>query len=332
MLACAALCAGRVVQIEIRDLALGLRGGSAPDPWGPPPPPGAPPGPPGDTTAITALPPYTKLSLETQARFLSLDQSGMVQAEYVWIGGNNELRCKTKTLMKSPKSVDDLPIWNFDGSSTEQAPGTDSEVLLKPCAMYKDPFRPGGPNLLVLCDCYKPDPDGPKGLGAAIPTNTRVKCAEIMEKVIGKEPWFGIEQEYTLFEPDRKTPYGWPKGGFPDRPQGPYYCSIGTENAYGRAVCEAHYKCCMYAGINISGINGEVMPGVVRKEILDGDSYEFPSDFFPVEPHRPMRFKDSRSDRAIRRRAQLGAQFWRAIRRAIPRPSSDAHHLSLIHI
>ena len=105
------------------------------------------------------------------------------------------------------------------------------------------------------------DPDGPKGLGAAIPTNTRVKCAEIMEKVIGKEPWFGIEQEYTLFEPDRKTPYGWPKGGFPDRPQGPYYCSIGTENAYGRAVCEAHYKCCMYAGINISGINGEVMPG-----------------------------------------------------------------------
>ena len=161
------------------------------------PPSSAPPGPPGDTTAITALPPYTKLSLETQARFLSLDQSGMVQAEYVWIGGNNELRCKTKTLMKSPKSVDDLPIWNFDGSSTEQAPGTDSEVLLKPCAMYKDPFRPGGPNLLVLCDCYKPDPDGPKGLGAAIPTNTRVKCAEIMEKVIGKEPWFGIEQEYT---------------------------------------------------------------------------------------------------------------------------------------
>ena len=44
-------------------------------------------------------------------------------------------------------------------------------------------------------------------------------------------------------------------------PQGPYYCSIGTENAFGRAVCEAHYKCCLYAGINISGINGEVMPG-----------------------------------------------------------------------
>ena len=57
------------------------------------------------------------------------------------------------------------------------------------------------------------------------------------------------------------TPYGWPVGGEPDRPQGPYYCSVGTENAFGRAVCEAHYKACIYAGIKISGINGEVMPG-----------------------------------------------------------------------
>ena len=88
------------------------------------------------------------------------------------------------------------------------------------------------------------------------------------------------------------TPYGWPVGGEPG-PQGPYYCSIGAENAYGRPVVEcagctgpptptepaaacsarrrathapaatrrAHYRACIYAGINISGINGEVMPG-----------------------------------------------------------------------
>ena len=85
-----------------------------------------------------------------------------------------------------------------------------------------------------------------------------------MDKVAGKEPWFGIEQEYTLFEPDGVTPYGWPdcsKGMQYPKAQGPYYCSIGTENAYGRGVCEAHYRACIYAGINISGINGEVMPG-----------------------------------------------------------------------
>jgi len=205
------------------------------------------------------------LSLDVQARFLALDQGDKVQAEYVWIGGNNELRCKTKTLDSPFSGPDELPVWNFDGSSTEQAPGNDSEVLLVPRAIYRDPFRAGpsgkSKNILVLCDCYKPDANAPKGVGPPIPTNTRVACDSIMEKVKEHVPWFGIEQEYTLFEPDGVTPYGWPKGGEPDRPQGPYYCSIGIENAYGRPVVEAHYRACMYAGINISGINGEVMPG-----------------------------------------------------------------------
>jgi len=215
------------------------------------------------------------LDLEIQQRFLALDQKGAVQAEYVWIGGHNELRCKTKTITKAEKAkwyddststwaVDKLPVWNYDGSSTDQAPGTDSEVLMVPRAVYPDPFRVGplgkSDNILVLCDCYKPDPDGPRGVGEPIPTNTRVTCAAVMEKVKATEPWFGIEQEYTLFEPDGVTPYGWPKGGEPG-PQGPYYCSIGKENAYGRPVVEAHYRACLYAGINISGINGEVMPG-----------------------------------------------------------------------
>ena len=101
-------------------------------------------------TPISALPPYTKLDLEIQQRFLGLPQKGKVQAEYVWIGGNNELRCKTKTLSKAPSSPADLPVWNFDGSSTEQAPGSDSEVLLVPCAIYKDPFRTGGSSKNIL--------------------------------------------------------------------------------------------------------------------------------------------------------------------------------------
>ena len=72
-------------------------------------------------------------------------------------------------------------------------------------------------------------------------------------QVASHDPWFGIEQEYTIFDADFETPYGWPKNGYPKRPQGPYYCSIGTENAYGRSIAEAHYKCCMYAGLKISG-------------------------------------------------------------------------------
>ena len=67
------------------------------------------------------------------------------------------------------------PKWNFDGSSTGQAPGEDSEVIIYPQAVYPDPFR-GGDNIMVLCDCYKPD-------GTPIDGNTRKECAEIMEGV-----------------------------------------------------------------------------------------------------------------------------------------------------
>lgn len=70
--------------------------------------------------------------------------------------------------------------------------------------------------------------------------------------------WFGLEQEYTLLD-ESGWPYGWPKGGFPG-PQGPYYCGVGTGKVYCRDIVEAHYKACLYAGINISGINAEVMP------------------------------------------------------------------------
>mmetsp|Transcript_33349 Transcript_33349/g.51088 ORF Transcript_33349/g.51088 Transcript_33349/m.51088 type:complete len:90 (-) Transcript_33349:672-941(-) len=75
------------------------------------------------------------------------------------------------------------------------------------------------------------------------------------------EPWFGLEQEFTPFNLDTKTPLGWPEGGMPNRPQGPYYCSVGPENNCGRAITDAMYKACLYAGIAISGTNGEVMPG-----------------------------------------------------------------------
>ena len=65
----------------------------------------------------------------------------LTRAEYIWVGGNNELRSKTKILDKFVEKIDDLPIWNYDGSSTEQADGSDSEVYIKPVSIYPDPFR-----------------------------------------------------------------------------------------------------------------------------------------------------------------------------------------------
>lgn len=78
-------------------------------------------------------------------------------------------------------SLQDLPNWNYDGSSTGQAPGHDSEVYMVPRSIFKDPFR-GGDNILVMCDTYEPprlNPDGTVTEMKALPTNTRAACAEV---------------------------------------------------------------------------------------------------------------------------------------------------------
>jgi glutamine synthetase len=57
---------------------------------------------------------------------------GKILAEYVWVDAVGNTRSKTRTLPAAKgKSIDTLPKWNFDGSSTGQAPGDDSEVILK---------------------------------------------------------------------------------------------------------------------------------------------------------------------------------------------------------
>lgn len=167
-----------------------------------------------------------------------------------------DLRSKTKTLLvEEVTDLKQLPVWNYDGSSTKQAPGRDSEVYLNPVAFYPDPFLPHGNNILVLCETCLPD-----GKLTPIPSNTRRECAVQMEEAKAHVPWFGIEQEYTLFHTDKTTPLGWPKGGYPG-PQGPYYCSIGADNAFGRRVVDSHLMACLYAGLQMSGTNAEVMPG-----------------------------------------------------------------------
>jgi glutamine synthetase len=146
-----------------------------------------------------------------------------------------------------------------------QAEGKDSEVILRPVRFVPDPFR-GGDNILVLCECYMPD-------GTPHKTNTRCRAAATFDKDLDARPWYGLEQEYTLFEADARTPLGWPRGGFP-KPQGPYYCGAGADKAFGRYVAEAHYRACLYAGLKISGINGEVMAGQWEFQIGPAEGIE----------------------------------------------------------
>lgn len=169
--------------------------------------------------------------------------------EYVWLDGNNCLRSKTKVLDNEVNSVDELPIWNFDGSSTNQAEGTDSEVMLIPRALYRDPFR-GDPNKIVLCETQRPD-------GSYLENSHRHWANELFEQKKESKPWFGLEQEYFLIDPATNKPFGFNSA----LQQGQFYCSVGSENAFGREIVEEHLNYCLYAGIQISGVNAEVAPG-----------------------------------------------------------------------
>ncbi len=178
---------------------------------------------------------------------------GKIKAEYIWMDGHEptqKLRSKTKVIDGQINLIDDLPLWGFDGSSTNQAEGNDSDCMLKPVCKMPDPIR-GGDDILVMCEVMNPD-------GSIHSSNTRAHLREISEKFSGQEAWFGIEQEYTLFE--GRNPLGWPEGGYP-APQGPFYCGVGADEVFGRDVVEEHLQLCMDAGLEISGINAEVMPG-----------------------------------------------------------------------
>jgi glutamine synthetase len=171
------------------------------------------------------------------------------KAEYIWIDGTEptaRLRSKTKVLADGAE----LPIWGFDGSSTNQAPGDKSDCVLRPVFSCPDPIR-GGANVLVLAEVELVD-------GTPHASNTRAALANVASTYAADEPWFGLEQEYTFFRDGR--PLGFPAGGFP-APQGFYYCGVGADEVYGRDVVEAHLDACLAAGLSISGINAEVMPG-----------------------------------------------------------------------
>ena len=174
------------------------------------------------------------------------------RAEYLWIDGTEptaEIRSKTKILADG----DEPGIWGYDGSSTNQATGDNSDVVLKPVFQCPDPIR-GGNNILVMCETYLTDKETPH------PTNTRALAREAEEKYGNQDPWFGLEQEYTMIDPSTGWPAGFPPNGFP-APQGPYYCGVGALKIHGRDAVEEHTTLCIEAGLKISGTNAEVMPG-----------------------------------------------------------------------
>lgn len=169
--------------------------------------------------------------------------------EYVWLDSNNKFRSKMRTHFYDEYKKDEIPLWNYDGSSTGQATVNNSEVLLKPVKRYKNPFMDNSD--IILCETYNYTENG---LLKPTDNNYRHYAEKIFN--INKESniWYGIEQEYFIFDKTTMHPYNLmflPK-------QGEHYCGIG--NVVGREIALKHYKYCLNAGVKICGINAEVAP------------------------------------------------------------------------
>ena len=185
-----------------------------------------------------------------------------VKLEYIWLDGykpTQSLRSKTKIVKEFSGKVADAPDWSFDGSSTEQAPGGSSDCLLKPVFVVKDPQRKSA--FLVMCEVLSAD-------GKPHPSNGRATIEDD-----DNDFWFGFEQEYFLWDTKINKPFGFPANGFPG-PQGPYYCSVGAYNAFGRNIVEEHLDACLDAGLNVEGINAEVATGQWEFQIFSKGAKE----------------------------------------------------------
>jgi len=196
----------------------------------------------------------------------------LMKAEYIWLDGaqpTRELRSKTRILnYTEDTTIESFPEWGFDGSSTNQATGGNSDLVLTPVFFAHDPIRGEG-NFLVMCEVMNPD-------GTPHVSNSRAQLRKVLEAGGNEiEAWFGFEQEYTLFE--GRNPVGWPENGFPG-PQGPYYCGVGAGSVFARELVEVHTEACIEAGLPIFGTNAEVMPGQWEFQLgyrgVDGDQLD----------------------------------------------------------
>jgi glutamine synthetase len=205
--------------------------------------------------------------------------------EYVWLDANSEFRSKIKVVYEEIKDVENVPIWNYDGSSTGQAETNNSEIFLHPAAIYNDPFMQQGSEsedysvrfFLVWCETRTIE-------GVPLKNSNRTKALEVLKKYENEEPWFGLEQEYVILERNTDKPYHF--SHYHNTPnnvvckRGKFYCGVGASHISERNIAETHMAFCIYAGIAICGLNAEVAPGQWEYQIGPCESIKAGDDLW----------------------------------------------------
>jgi glutamine synthetase len=158
-------------------------------------------------------------------------------AEYIWLDVDNKFCSKIRVINDEPTE------WNYDGSSTGQATTNNSEITLKPVKTFNNPLIDG---ILVVCATYSND--------IPLPNNHYHKAKEIFDKNPDEKPWFGLEQEYFFCKNNGYL-------GHDELKTFRYYCSPIYQHQLGVEIAHKHLECCIKSGINISGINAEVVQG-----------------------------------------------------------------------
>lgn len=192
-----------------------------------------------------------------------MNKNKFKKLEYIWLDGHDpqNLRSKTKvvrsrdilgylrTAREETPDVSLLDEWNFDGSSTMQAPGNNSECILKPVRTYNN----DSDTVYVLCEVMNLD-------NSPHISNTRAELRKTIEEIEQQEFWWGFEQEYFVMDPKNNKPIGFPFAGYPE-PQGSYYCGVGYKNVSKRHFTDHHLNKCLDIDIHLTGTNAEVALG-----------------------------------------------------------------------
>ena len=198
--------------------------------------------------------------------------------EYVWLDGYKTQNLRSKIKVVNTADIDfsfsdnmpeisKIPEWNFDGSSTKQAEGDNSECLLKPVRVYRWPYSIKN-HFIVLCEVYNAN-------GLPHITNKRHLLEKLHKKYLHDHFWLGFEQEY--FITNNRRPLGFPEMGTP-RPQGEYYCGVGTNQTVGRKLTLQHMSACIDMGMDITGTNAEVAIGQWEYQIFSKSALKAADD------------------------------------------------------